>query len=168
MFSKVSKTANNFNSPQFFEEVFKRSLTDAYDIDINSDKIVCKRYDPKLDKDVHDTYIFESKGGGSVQFLEQVGSHYDSFPDKIPVGDKSANLVVRNVGAGLKIDRVILLSNVKAFYYRKNKMGMQNNSIPHLQNITVGIVYDDYIVPGVPKRQCKTFCFTLRNQNVTI
>ena len=61
MFSKVSKTANNFNSPQFFEEVFKRSLTDAYDIDINSDKIVCKRYDPKLDKDVHDIYWIGGK-----------------------------------------------------------------------------------------------------------
>ncbi|MBR6297650.1 MAG: prepilin-type N-terminal cleavage/methylation domain-containing protein [Candidatus Gastranaerophilales bacterium] len=165
MFAKVSNTSNNFNNTQFFEEFFKSTLMNAYKIEISEDGIACRIYDPMAGKKYQNNYSFNNqKGdGNSVQFKTQHGSHYDSVFNNIPIG-KSANLIVRNQGAGHKIDNTILLSNVRAFYYRVDKIGAGPGAPNNFRNITIGIVYDDYIVPGVPKRKYKTFCFTIKNK----
>ena len=174
MFSKVSNTSNNFNSSLFFEEYFTRLFEDAFEISFSGSKITARRFDPNIKNGstVKDDYSFEKKGGGgSVQFTK-VGTnqHFDSVVNLNNFSDEpgTANLIVRTPGAGLKIEDVVLLSNIKAFYYRVNTIGAGVAGQEHLRNITIGVVYDDYIVPGVPKRQFKTFCFALRNQRLVI
>jgi prepilin-type N-terminal cleavage/methylation domain-containing protein len=172
MFSKVSKTSNNFNSTLFFEEYFTRVFEDAYDINFSGSRIRCQRFDPNIKngKKVKDDYSFEKKGGsGSIQFIKVNNDHFDSVIDPESIPDNgTADLIVRTPGAGLKIEDVVLLSNVRAFYYKVDTIGVGDAGEDHLRNITIGVVYDDYIVPGVPKRQFKTFCFALRNQRLVI
>lgn len=173
MFSKVSKTSNNFNSSLFFEEYFTRLFEDAFVISFSGSKITARRFDPNIKngKVVKDDYSFEKKGGsGSIQFIK-VNTHdyFDSVIDPESIPDNgTADLIVRTPGAGLKIEDVVLLSNVRAFYYKVNTIDAAGAGTNHLRNITIGVVYDDYIVPGVPKRQFKTFCFALRNQRLVI
>lgn len=158
MFSKTSKTSKNFNNIQFFEEVLKKSITEADRVEISSDhrRIECRRYDVRLGHDVTDVYSFESANG---VFREQVGSHLETYPSNITGGNLFAptRLMLRTGGLD-----ILVLNNVRAFFYRANKIG---DGTPHLQNISIGIVYEDNSL-SVPRRQNRSFYFTMRNCNV--
>lgn len=168
MFSKTSKTAQNFNNIQFFEEVLKKSITEADRIDLTGDSIRCRRSDPHLNNYVTDIYTFENPAS-DTKFLELYGSHFDSYPSNITDSDMFApkNLRLKSVPDGSSESAspdILVLSNVRAFFYRPNKIGGANN---HLKNITIGIVYEDRVM-SISRRQNRTFCFTLRNQNGNI
>ena len=164
MFSKTSKTAKNFNNVQFFEEILKKSITESNRINIEEGKITCERYDTHLNRQVIDTYTFSP--ASDAKFIEQYGSHFDAYPSNIGNSNMFAprELHLRSVPEGTSESSspdILVLNNVRAFFYRPNKMGAGN----HLGNIMIGIVYEDSVVPGVTKRQNRTFCFTMRNQD---
>lgn len=169
MFSKTSKTAKNFNNVQFFEEVFKKSITEATEVTFSNDvtstnrresrRITVRRYDVRLGREVTETYRFRTD---NVRFIEHVGSHSDSMPSNITQLSAPTDLILET-DDGLEI---LVLSNVRAFFYRINKLG---NGVPepHLNNIAIGIVYEDRVM-SVPKRQNRSFFFAMRDQNGVI
>jgi prepilin-type N-terminal cleavage/methylation domain-containing protein len=166
MFSKVSSTSQKSNSIKFFEEALKKSITEAETVKFESNKITCTRYDMNLNHKVKDTYTLEE---GNCNFGNLVGKEYDVFPNIIPADKifKSTKLFVKTefVGGGSwSSPKILVLNNVRAFYYRPNKYPSTGS---HLDNVTIGIIYDDYVVPNLPKRQYRSFCLSSRNGSIS-
>ncbi len=167
MFSKVSSTSKGFNNIQFFEEILKKSITESESVVFNNSSIICTRYDVVLREKVRDTYTFESSSGF---FGNLVGKEYDVFPFNIP-NDKrfgATKLFMKTEvlsGHALPETQVLVLNNVRAFYYRPNKY--PGGTGAHLDNVTIGIIYDDHVVPNIPKRQFRTFCFSSRQGSIS-
>ncbi|MBR3653915.1 MAG: prepilin-type N-terminal cleavage/methylation domain-containing protein [Elusimicrobia bacterium] len=171
MFSGLHRTSYNLNNTRFFEEAMRRSIASARWNDvynhtsynkpiefISSDRrLVVRRFD-SVKGWVKDTYYFSN----NAQFKKDVSNNYDTRPENIKTLSPGTNLMlnVEKEGTGEGTD-ILLLRNVRACYYRKNRItgtGTEDN----LMNITFGIVYDDDS-SKVMKRKNKSFCFTIRS-----
>lgn len=173
MFSRISKSSKNFNNIQFFEEVLKKSITEAQTISFSSNKkeMKCTRYDKNIGEFVVDVYSFPEDSAG--KFDNVVGKQYDSFPQNIITDNKmfgSTKLLLRTelLSGTVLSSNVLVLDNIRAFYYRPNKYPGSTGSNPaiHWDNIMIGVVYEEQIIPNVSKRQTKSFCFAVRNGSI--
>ena len=98
-------------------------------------------------------------------FQKATGSavDYETFPGKITKLSSPADLLVEIVSkdSGQRI-KMLLLKNVRAFYYSIDKTDKMTPHRGDLKDITIGIVYDDDS-SNVVKRQNRSFCFTIRS-----
>lgn len=172
MFSKISKTSKNYNNIQFFEEVLKKSITEAQSISFTPDKkeMRCTRYDKNIGDFVVDVYSFENS---SCKFGNEVGEQYESFPKNIIKDNKMFGptklfLKTELVSGTASAPKVLVLNNIRAFYYRPNKYpaGGQNSAV-HWDNIMIGVAYEEQIVPNISKIQTKSFCFASRQGSIS-
>ena len=173
MFTKMHNTSYSIDNVKFFEEAFKKSVTESSDIQTDPagtthdvQEFIFTRYDANIDDEVTDVYTLEDEHGNRInfRFSGSAANRFEVYPrnvtDETLKGFVSAKLFVET-SYGSHRTRMLLLSNVKAVYFRFNKTGAHD----HLQNITIGIIYYDDSSNAV-KRQNKSFCFTFRSINV--
>lgn len=173
MFTKMHNTSYSIDNVKFFEEAFKKSVTESSDIQTDPagtthdvQEFIFTRYDTNIGEEVTDVYTLEDEHGNRVnfRFSGSATNRFEVYPENVTdetlKGFVAAKLFVET-SYGSHRTRMLLLSNVKAVYFRFNKTGANN----HLQNITIGIIYYDDS-SNVVKRQNKSFCFTSRSISV--
>ena len=170
MFTKMNNTSYSIDDIKFFEEVFKKSVSEAEDTNFTStttsdlNELRFERYDTKLPtpEKVIDVYTLDDENGNTLSFMCNDANKYEVYPSSI------TDFALRDItpvklfvettnSSGTRISRMLLLNNVKAFYYRVDKTGDTKN----LRDITIGIVYYDDSTKTL-KRQNRSFCFTAR------
>ena len=170
MFTKMNNTSYSIDNIKFFEEVFKKSVSEAEDTNFTStttsdlNELRFERYDTKLPtpEKVIDVYTLDDENGNTLSFMCNDANKYEVYPSSI------TDFALRDItpvklfvettnSSGTRISRMLLLNNVKAFYYRVDKTGDTKN----LRDITIGIVYYDDSTKTL-KRQNRSFCFTAR------
>ena len=171
MFTKMNNTSYSIDNIKFFEEVFKKSVSEAEDTNFTStttsdlNELRFERYDTKLPtpEKVIDVYTLDDENGNTLSFMCNDANKYEVYPSSI------TDFALRDItpvklfvettnSSGTRISRMLLLNNVKAFYYRVDKTGDTKN----LRDITIGIVYYDDSTKTL-KRQNRSFCFTARS-----
>lgn len=180
MFSGLHKTSYNLNNIRFFEAAMRKSITGAckenpeYNPSTyhgyyytpepkpirftdSKKRLVVRRYDSNVKSWATDTYYFSN----GAQF-KAATSDYDTFPEDIKSLSAPTNLMLEVAyDFGVNI-RMLLLKNVRAFYYSFDKTDRPASRTDDLIDLTIGIVYDDDST-NVLKRQNRTFCFTARS-----
>ena len=167
MFTRMNNTSYNVDNVKFFEEVFKKSVSEANNIETapaaagDKDEIKFTRYDVNIGNEVTDIYTLDDEQGNRLKFrLDNTTHHYEVYPGNIAddaLKDVKPVKLFVETSYGSHKTRMLLLNNVKAFYYRFDKTGNVNN----LRDITIGIIYYDDSAKTL-KRQNRTFCFTAR------
>lgn len=178
MFNRMHNTSYSTDNLKFFEEAFKKSVTEACDITtdpvaaLNVREFRFRRYDGNIEADgayVEDIYTLEKDDGDRVEFRSN-NNGYEIYPENITEESLSnvrpARLFVETIN-GSHRTKILLLKNIKAFYYKFNKTngggyndgGLDGNN---LKDISIGIVYYDDS-SKITKRENRTFCFTARS-----
>lgn len=171
MFTKMNNTSYSVDNMKFFEEAFKKSVSEADETNLlpttttNLDELVFRRYDVNIGEDVIDVYTIVDKDDSKLDFkFDGTNNHFEVYPEAITdLALKSIEpgklfLETRKASSHAQISKMLLLNNVKAFYYRVDKTGDTNN----LRDITIGIVYYDDSSKTL-RRQNRSFCFTARS-----
>ncbi len=174
MFTRMHNTSYSIDNVKFFEEAFKKSVTESSDIQTDPastthdvQEFIFTRYDTNIGEEVTDVYTLEDEHGNNVNFRFPGGgaaNRFEVYPENVTdealKGFVPAKLFVET-SYGSHRTRMLLLSNVKAVYFRFDKTGNADN----LRDITIGIIYYDDS-SNVVKRQNKSFCFTSRSISV--